>query len=74
MVLGDGARDRGAFCDEISASPGIGARVAYVRLEAAPDPVRVRAAFVSDDDIRAMTIAYTTGIPAAAGLTAGEVA
>ena len=27
---------------------------AYVRLEADPDPVRVRAAFVSDDDIRAM--------------------
>jgi DNA segregation ATPase FtsK/SpoIIIE, S-DNA-T family len=36
-----------------------------VRLEAAPDPVRVRAAFVSDDDIRDMTTAYSTGIPAA---------
>jgi S-DNA-T family DNA segregation ATPase FtsK/SpoIIIE len=57
MVLGDGARDRGAFCDEISADPLIGAGVAYVRLEAAPDPVRVRAAFVSDDDIRDMAAA-----------------
>jgi S-DNA-T family DNA segregation ATPase FtsK/SpoIIIE len=75
MVLGDGARDRGAFCDEISADPPTGAGVAYVRLEAAPDPVRVRAAFVSDDDIRAMTIAYTTDIPAVMpALTAREVA
>jgi S-DNA-T family DNA segregation ATPase FtsK/SpoIIIE len=54
MVLGDGARDRGALCDEISPDPATGAGVGYVRLETAPDPVRVRAAFVSDDDIRAM--------------------
>lgn len=63
----------GAFCDEISTDPATGAGVAYVRLEAAPDPVRVRAAFVSDDDIRDMTATYTCGlwaeIPA---LTAGE--
>ena len=72
MVLGDGARDRGAFCDEISADPATGAGVAYVRLEAAPDPVRVRAAFVSDDDIRDMAAAYTAGLLVA--LTAGEVA
>jgi DNA segregation ATPase FtsK/SpoIIIE, S-DNA-T family len=65
MVLGDGARDRGAACDEISSDPRIGAGVAFVRLEAAPDPVRVRAAFVSDDDIRAMTVACTADIPAA---------
>ena len=73
MVLGDGARDRGAACDEISANPSIGAGVAFVRLEAAPDPVRVRAAFVSDDDIRDMTTAYTAavGLPT---LTAGEAA
>jgi S-DNA-T family DNA segregation ATPase FtsK/SpoIIIE len=57
MVLGDGARDRGAFCDEISADPRTGAGVGYVRLETSPDPVRVRAAFVSDDVIRAMTAA-----------------
>jgi S-DNA-T family DNA segregation ATPase FtsK/SpoIIIE len=56
MVLGDGARDRGAACDEISSDPCTGAGVGYIRLEADPDPVRVRAAFVSDDDIRAMTI------------------
>ena len=54
MVLGDGARDRGATADLISSDPAIGAGVAFVRLETDPDPVRVRAAWVSDHDIRAM--------------------
>jgi S-DNA-T family DNA segregation ATPase FtsK/SpoIIIE len=54
MVLGDGARDRGASADLISSDPAIGAGVAFVRLETDPDPVRVRAAWVSDDDITAM--------------------
>ena len=51
MVLGDGARDRGAACELISSDPGVGAGVAFVRLEADPDPVRVRAGWVSDHDI-----------------------
>ena len=46
MVLGDGARDRGATSDLISTDPATGAGVAFVRLEADPDPVRVRAAWV----------------------------
>ena len=71
MVLGDGARDRGAVCDQISSDPHTGAGVGFIRLEADPDPVRVRAAFVSDDDIRAMTTAYATGLPA---LTPSEAA
>jgi DNA segregation ATPase FtsK/SpoIIIE, S-DNA-T family len=54
MVLGDGARDRGATSDLISTDPATGAGVAFVRLEADPDPVRVRAAWVADADIRAM--------------------
>ena len=54
MVLGDGARDRGATSDLISADPATGAGVAFVRLEADPDPVRVRAAWVGDEDIGAM--------------------
>ena len=54
MVLGDGARDRGAACELISPDPATGAGVAYVRLESEPDPVRVRAGWVSDADIRAM--------------------
>ena len=51
MVLGDGARDRGAACELISSHPAVGAGVAFVRLESDPDPVRVRAGWVSDTDI-----------------------
>jgi len=59
MVLGDGARDRGATSDLISSDPATGAGVGFVRLEADPDPVRVRAAWVSDEDIRAMAAQCT---------------
>jgi DNA segregation ATPase FtsK/SpoIIIE, S-DNA-T family len=54
MVLGDGAHDRGAACELISTDPATGAGVAFVRVEADPDPVRVRAGWVSDADIRDM--------------------
>ena len=57
MVLGDGARDRGAACELISTDPATGAGVAFVRVEADPDPVRVRAGWVTDADIRDMTAA-----------------
>jgi S-DNA-T family DNA segregation ATPase FtsK/SpoIIIE len=63
MVLGDGARDRGAAADQISADPATGAGVAFVRLETDPDPIRVRAAWVSDADIRAMTSEYAPDVP-----------
>jgi S-DNA-T family DNA segregation ATPase FtsK/SpoIIIE len=59
MVLGDGARDRGALADLISPLPETGAGTGYVRLEGIPDPVRVRAAWVSDYDIHAMATAMT---------------
>ena len=58
MVLGDGARDRGALADLISTDETTGAGVAYVRLATDPDPVRVRAAWVTDADIRAMVTGY----------------
>jgi DNA segregation ATPase FtsK/SpoIIIE, S-DNA-T family len=63
MVLGDGARDRGALADQISPDPWTGAGVGYVRLEASPDPVRVRAAYVTDADILAMAnaVGYLPG-------------
>jgi len=72
MVLGDGARDRGALAHLIPTDPEVGAGVAYVRLEADPDPVRVRAAWVSDDDIRAMTavVVPADAVPAAIGAAA----
>jgi S-DNA-T family DNA segregation ATPase FtsK/SpoIIIE len=81
MVLGDGARDRGAHADLISTDPSVGAGVAYVRLETDPDPVRVRAAWVSDADIRAMAAASTQPEPCpdedlteVLGIEAGAVA
>ena len=58
MVLGDGARDRGALADLIPNGPDHGAGVAYVRLQDNPDPVRVRAAWVTDTDIAAMAAEY----------------
>ncbi|MEU8207160.1 FtsK/SpoIIIE domain-containing protein [Streptosporangium sp. NPDC049046] len=54
MVLGDGARDRGALADHISPISEQGAGIGYVRLETSPDPIRARAGYVSDADIRAM--------------------
>ncbi|MFB9803965.1 FtsK/SpoIIIE domain-containing protein, partial [Streptomonospora salina] len=60
MVLGEGARDRGANAHLLDPDlPG----VAFVKLEGSPVPVRVRAAFVSDADIDAMAAE-----PAAAGV------
>ena len=59
MVLGDGARDRGAACELISPDPATGAGVAFVRLEGDPDPVRVRAGWVTDTDIGAMAYQIT---------------
>ncbi|MER6949977.1 FtsK/SpoIIIE domain-containing protein [Nonomuraea sp. NPDC000554] len=61
MVLGDGARDRGALADQISPNPALGAGVGYVRLETSPEPIRVRAAYVSDGDIRAMVAIFAGG-------------
>ncbi|HUR01087.1 MAG TPA: FtsK/SpoIIIE domain-containing protein [Nonomuraea sp.] len=61
MVLGDGARDRGALADHISPIPALGAGVGYVRLETSPDPIRVRAAYVCDTDIRDMAATFAAG-------------
>jgi S-DNA-T family DNA segregation ATPase FtsK/SpoIIIE len=55
MVLGRGARDRGAHCDRIPETlPGVG----YVQLEGHREPVRVRAAHVTDADLAAMCADY----------------
>jgi DNA segregation ATPase FtsK/SpoIIIE, S-DNA-T family len=48
MVLGDGAKDRGARCDQIPESlPGVG----FVALDGVAEPVRVRFAHLADPDI-----------------------
>ena len=58
MVLGDGAYERGAACDLIpEATPGVG----YVRLDGQREPVRVRAAYVTDTDIQSMAGTYRAG-------------
>jgi DNA segregation ATPase FtsK/SpoIIIE, S-DNA-T family len=55
MVLGDGARDQGARCDQIPESlPGVG----YVRVDGVREPMRVRAGWVTDADIAAMAAGY----------------
>jgi S-DNA-T family DNA segregation ATPase FtsK/SpoIIIE len=55
MVLGDGARDAGARCDHVAeATPGVG----YVKVDGQREPVRVRAAYVTDDDIVATADRY----------------
>jgi S-DNA-T family DNA segregation ATPase FtsK/SpoIIIE len=75
MVLGDGARDRGATADLIDSDPATGAGVAYVRLATDPDPVRVRAAWVTDADITAMCAACRPApAPELAAVEAGAAA
>jgi DNA segregation ATPase FtsK/SpoIIIE, S-DNA-T family len=56
MVLGDGAYESGAKCDEIDpvVMPGVG----FARMPGVPAPVRVRAAYVSDAEIREMARDY----------------
>jgi S-DNA-T family DNA segregation ATPase FtsK/SpoIIIE len=73
LVLGPGARDRGALADLISVVPEVGAGVAYVRLATHPDPVRVRAGWVTDSDIKAMT-ALLISAPGLRAVEGGEAA
>ncbi|MGH2941736.1 MAG: FtsK/SpoIIIE domain-containing protein, partial [Solirubrobacteraceae bacterium] len=55
MVLGDGALRQGARCDRIAnALQGVG----YVRLDGIREPTRVRAAYVTDQDIAQMAADY----------------
>ena len=55
MVLGRSARQHGAECDRIPPSlPGVG----YVVLDGVREPARVRAAYVSDDDLQQMVAEF----------------
>lgn len=62
MVLGDGARDRGALADQM---PRWAKGVGYVILDGTPDPVRVRFSYISDGDIRDMAARYPAPADAA---------
>lgn len=56
MVLGDGARERGANADQISEpTPG----VAYVRVEGSRNIRRVRATYLTDEDVLALSTSLT---------------
>ncbi len=56
MVLGAGARNHGARCDQIPESlPGVG----YVGLDGVAEPVRVRFAYLTDTDIQMMVDRYS---------------
>ena len=55
MVLGEGARQRGALADQIPESmPGIG----FVKVDGQREPVRIRTAYPTDDDITALCAEY----------------
>ncbi len=60
LVLGRGARLRGADCSRIPlTTPGIG----WVWCDGEPEPVRVRAGWVTDTDIADLATTYTPGTP-----------
>ncbi|MDG4791041.1 FtsK/SpoIIIE domain-containing protein [Micromonospora sp. WMMD1102] len=62
MVLGDGARDRGALADQM---PRWAKGVGYVILDGTPEPARVRFSYISDDEIRAMATRFPAPVDAA---------
>ncbi|WP_211291181.1 FtsK/SpoIIIE domain-containing protein [Kineococcus xinjiangensis] len=60
LVLGNGARLRGAHADAIATTmPG----TAYVVLDGEPEPVRVRAAWIGDDELRDLATRYPAPVP-----------
>ncbi|GAB7047572.1 FtsK/SpoIIIE domain-containing protein [Catenuloplanes indicus JCM 9534] len=62
MVLGDGARARGARADQM---PRWAKGVGYVILDGTPDPLRVRFSFITDDHIREMAGTHPAPVEAA---------
>ncbi|MFE9651561.1 FtsK/SpoIIIE domain-containing protein [Micromonospora sp. NPDC006431] len=55
LLLGDGARDRGALADQIPISAkGVG----YVLLDGEPEPARVRFSYLDDDAIRDLAATF----------------
>jgi S-DNA-T family DNA segregation ATPase FtsK/SpoIIIE len=71
LVLGDGARDRGALCDRISrTAQGTG----YVVLDGDPAPMRVRFSYNADEDITALGLTYSRLRLAEGTVIEGEVA
>jgi S-DNA-T family DNA segregation ATPase FtsK/SpoIIIE len=63
LVLGKGARDKGADCSRIPLRSGIG----WVWCDGEPEPTRVRATWVSDADIAETAATYAPGAQPPAG-------
>jgi DNA segregation ATPase FtsK/SpoIIIE, S-DNA-T family len=63
LVLGKGARDKGADCSRIPLRSGIG----WVWCDGEAEPTRVRASWISDGDIAATVAAYTPRTPPPGG-------
>ena len=69
MVLGDGMHQMGALADRIPAGrPGVG----YVTVEGIREPVRVRAAYVTDEQIHAQTLDYPAPSSALLAVDGGD--
>ncbi|MGX1614798.1 FtsK/SpoIIIE domain-containing protein [Micromonospora chalcea] len=62
LVLGDGARNRGALADQM---PRWAKGVGYVILDGTPEPARVRFSYISDDHIRELATEYAAPADAA---------
>ncbi|MFC5925518.1 FtsK/SpoIIIE domain-containing protein [Micromonospora vulcania] len=62
MILGDGARDRGALADQM---PRWAKGVGYVILDGTPEPMRVRFSYLTDEQIRDMAREYPAPADAA---------
>jgi DNA segregation ATPase FtsK/SpoIIIE, S-DNA-T family len=55
LVLGHGARDRGALCDRIPhTAPGVG----YVLVDGDPTPTRIRISYLTDTDIERLAAEF----------------
>ena len=69
MVLGDGMHQMGALADRIPAGrPGVG----YVTVEGIREPIRVRAAYVTDDQIHTQTLDYPAPSSALLAVDGGD--
>ena len=62
LVLGDGARERGALADQM---PRWAKGVGYVILDGTPEPIRVRFSYITDDHIKAMAAEFPAAPDAA---------
>lgn len=71
MILGEGARDQGARCDDELVVPQNLAGVGFVKVDGIREPVRVRSAHVTNEDIAQMVVDYAPAESVANGSSTG---